>query len=115
MLVFACLCGCVPRVCSAQGGQELLLKESSALGSQTAVSCPAGAGRSLTALELSEFSPTDRLSSTLSPVLLTYNVVSTSTGQPSQQLLCIHSPSKLEEGPPLWGWYAFSSIKVTSF
>lgn len=74
MLVFACLCGCVPRVCSAQGGQELLPKESSGLGSQRAVSCPVGAGRSLTALEeLSVFLPTDRLSSTLSPMLLIYN------------------------------------------
>lgn len=72
MLVFACLCGCVPRVCSAQGDQELLPKESSGLGSQRAVSCPAGAGRSLTALEeLSAVSPTDCLSSTLSPMLLT--------------------------------------------
>lgn len=105
MLVFACLCGCVPRVCSAQGGQELLPKESSGLGSQRAVSCPVGAGRSLTALEeLSVFLPTDRLSSTLSPMLLIYNGVST-LPQVSAHNSCsasIHPPS-WKRDPPLWG------------
>lgn len=111
MLVFACLCGCVPRVCSAQGDQELLPKESSGLGSQRAV----GAGRSLTALEELSGSHPLTVSPALSPPCYLHNGLSTSTGQRSQQLFCIHLPSKLEEGPPLWGWYAFSSIKVTSF
>lgn len=47
MLVFACLCGCVPRVYSAGGGQELLLKKSSGTGVTEAVSCPVGAGKEL--------------------------------------------------------------------
>lgn len=72
-----------------------MLKESSALGSQTAVSCPAGAGRSLTALELSAFSPTDRLSSTLSPCYL--HTMSLALPQVSP-----HSSCSASIRPPSW-------------
>lgn len=114
MLVFACLCGCVPRMCSAQGGQELLPKESSALGSQRAVSCPAGVGRSLTALELSAFLPLT-VSPALSPPCYLY-IMALALPQVSAHNSCsasIHPPS-WKRDPPLWGWYAFSSVKVTS-
>lgn len=42
MLVFACLCGCIPRVYSAGGGQELLLKKSSGTGVTEGCELPNG-------------------------------------------------------------------------